>query len=854
MGQHTPAETSEAMRFHGETVLDASLAFLDELDKLPELPDMSNGSEMALIDPTESMLSELLGLTDADDASIGIPDPPLTEVVVPAQTASDGASKARKRNSKPVRKETNAVRKQEIKFLRAQVHELEGELSRLQKSVTPVAETTLWEGIAMRQRDAKKRVEAKNAKLRQLYQGQLKVARGLVRLLHKGENDMSSELGNAKRPRLIVQGTNTEAIFQSIRFSLATRPLEVDEWMHDNGLVHIRDYYDDSRVRRGVNNDIFLEMVLCRRFPFSFDATAEAVWGRFCADHLEMENGIYGAVERSDTHFLARSKVGLKLHRLESSMEFYAAGQRLNENNRMVVSVELRSIMSSTNDRGKKECLDEVAYMVIERDPLCPSQSTIVRSCKRSWPKIDKMDDEEASRSNFELLAAMIIDICNVDVAMGQQAPVASSEAMRFHGEGVLDAPLAFLDEMEKLPELPDPVNGSEAVLIDPTEEMLSDLLGMTDADQVVSCIPEPSRTDGAVTTANSTEQTSKNRKKGSRSVRMDTKAVRRQEIEFLRAQVQELEGELSRLQKTVVPSTETTLWEDIAQRQRDARKRVQVENTRLRRLYEGQLKVARGLVKLLHKGQTDMSSELGNAGRPRIIEMSDSADAIFQSIHASLATRPLEVDKWMDESGLARLRDRFDDAHVRRGVHNDIFLEIVLCRRFPFSFEVTTEAVWNCFCADHLELDNGVYGAVERSDTHLFARSKMGVKLHRLDSSLEFYAVGQRLNEANRVVVRTEFRSVMNDAAVQGKKECLDETCYLVIERDPLSPLQSTMVRSCKRSWPKPDEEDREQVCRSHFELLAAMVIDICNGNCQAMFQHVENHLVESTLPSYTS
>ncbi|TMW59768.1 hypothetical protein Poli38472_004837 [Pythium oligandrum] len=684
MGQQAPAVTSQAMRIHGDNVLDAPLAFLDEMEKLPELPGPVNGLEAALIDPTATMLCELLAMTDGNEAIISSPEPPVTTAAVAVKKAASRVNKPRKKSSKPVGMDTKAARKHEIEFLRTQVQQLEGELSRLHECAAPPNEPTLWEDIAKRQRNVRKRLEVENTRLRMLYEGQLKVARGLVRLLHRGYTETASEWGNIKRRRLIDACADSEEIFRSIRRSMSDRPVAIDEWMEESGIARTYDSFDDQRVRCGADNAIFLEMLLCRRFPFPFEATVEAVWKNLCADHVELENGVYSAVERSDTHLLARSKMGMKMQRLESSLEFYVVGQRVNQNDRVVVTTGFRSFTSSKTFGGEQECLEEAGYIVIERDPSSPLGSTILRSCKRSWPQLNE--------------------------------------------------------------------------------------------------------------------------------------------------------------------SEEPTLWEDIAKRQRDVKQQAEVENMKLRELYEGQLKVARGLMRLLHKGQNDLSLQLGNVKRERIIEAYESADEIFRSVSASLAARPNTMDEWMHENGLAGRHDRYDDARVRCGPKNDFFLEVMLCRRLPFSFEATVEAVWNTFSADHIETNNVVYGAVERSDKHHLVQSKVGMKLRRLDAVTELYAVGRRSNETNRMMMTAESRSITSCASFRGKRECLDEVTYLVVERDLSRPQPSTVVRSCKRSWPQLAESDGEDVSRSKLELLADMLIDVCNGNCRAMFQQIENSLLLSS------
>lgn len=89
--------------------------------------------------------------------------------------------------------------KKELAYLREQVQALEQQLSSLQHpafgassrvaSRSPSSDTSaLWEQIAQRQQTEKQKAEVENVKLRELLEGQLRVANSLEKILHKRPN------------------------------------------------------------------------------------------------------------------------------------------------------------------------------------------------------------------------------------------------------------------------------------------------------------------------------------------------------------------------------------------------------------------------------------------------------------------------------------------------------------------------------------------------------------------------------------------------------------------------------------------------------------------------------------------
>ncbi|TMW59777.1 hypothetical protein Poli38472_004846 [Pythium oligandrum] len=412
------------------------------------------------------------------------------------------------------------------------------------------------------------------------------------------------------------------------------------------------------------------------------------------------------------------------------------------------------------------------------------------------------------------------------------------AEAMLLREDTVLDSSLAFLDEIDVLPELSDGGIGVVGTL-DEAELKLDEALVLNDVNETLACL-------ASLTAAN---DTTNDPQKKTKPAPKDALTRQKQELAYLRTHVQELETELAHLQQQSTPSsTGMMLWESIAKRQRNAKTRAELENTKLREQLQGQLKVARSLEKLMRKRQNDMLPELGNTKRPRIIEGCESSEAIYKSIRASLDARTIVADEWIKESGLDRIRDNCHDAHVGLSASNEICLEVLTCQHYPFQLEATAEAVWKCLSGHQVHLDNGTYAGLGHSDVHCYSQANLNLNFRRLNLSMDVYGVGKRFIEKDRVVVVMECRTVAKCSSFKGKRECLDDLGYVVIERDPTRSGPSTLVKSCIRSWPKVDESDGPQVHRPNFELLVDMMIGSFNDNCQ-MYQFIENTLLEASL-----
>lgn len=132
---------------------------------------------------------------DSDTVVMGKSERLSKKVVRPAATQDD---------SSPVKGKRTRLRvKDELEYLRQQVQELEQQLRRLQHpqqasekqesaSGAAIADSSstpslsrVWEQIAQHQKGEKHKIEVENVKLREMLEGQLKVASSLARILRK---------------------------------------------------------------------------------------------------------------------------------------------------------------------------------------------------------------------------------------------------------------------------------------------------------------------------------------------------------------------------------------------------------------------------------------------------------------------------------------------------------------------------------------------------------------------------------------------------------------------------------------------------------------------------------------------
>lgn len=208
---------------------------------------------------------------------------------------------------------------------------------------------------------------------------------------------------------------------------------------------------------------------------------------------------------------------------------------------------------------------------------------------------------------------------------------------------------------------------------------------------------------------------------------------ARKDELIYLRNTVSDLEDQLKRIKTengdavaVVGPSSSlscrsqpradsplASIWEDMAARQFEERRRAELENIRLKNVLEQQLKVAKGLERLLHKRKTWQAIQTGNRARLTYLHGATSEEddaAIFQHLLEGLEQSLQDVDSVFEANGLCRMETQYRDAQVRHEGANGMVLEIFANKLIPFEMHATGSAVWRHFAHSMENMPSRVY------------------------------------------------------------------------------------------------------------------------------------------------
>ncbi|KAG6622074.1 uncharacterized protein IUM83_07530 [Phytophthora cinnamomi] len=139
--------------------------------------------------------------------------------------------------------------------------------------------------------------------------------------------------------------------------------------------------------------------------------------------------------------------------------------------------------------------------------------------------------------------------------------------------------------------------------------------------------------------------------------------------------------------------------WKRIAERQKKEADRSVVENMRLRAMLEGQLNVARSLEAAIDQHQRDAAQSLptfngsGTAGAPQPDAMTD--ELVFALLNESLESQIAEIDTVFELSGIAHVnRDMNNGTKVHQDP-NGVSVRHEDVRLLPFSSEAVHRTMW---------------------------------------------------------------------------------------------------------------------------------------------------------------
>ncbi|KAL3663954.1 hypothetical protein V7S43_010843 [Phytophthora oleae] len=193
-------------------------------------------------------------------------------------------------------------------------------------------------------------------------------------------------------------------------------------------------------------------------------------------------------------------------------------------------------------------------------------------------------------------------------------------------------------------------------------------------------------------------------------------------ELDYLRAKVADMEEELETLQKNPEVGSPAAVsaadviyngdqsggqctspsvllcWKKIADRQKKEAERSVVENMRLRSMLEGQLNVARSLEAAIDQHQRKVAQSLPNfensdGSLPQPTEMTE--DVIFSLLDESLEEQYTEIDTVFELNGLAHVNHDMNNGTKAHHDANGLSVRHEEVRLLPFSKESVHQAMW---------------------------------------------------------------------------------------------------------------------------------------------------------------
>ncbi|KAG7399868.1 hypothetical protein PHYBOEH_007729 [Phytophthora boehmeriae] len=200
-------------------------------------------------------------------------------------------------------------RKLEIAYLREKVGQLEAELGQLKDesdqalavtmtqkqeegenaraSDSEVEVSSIWKGLAARQRCRREKAERENVRLKLIVESQIKVAKSLESLLVKRAQQQMAECSSiqapsadSSRPGRTFDFHTDAAEFQGLLEHLDAAYRDVDTVFTANGLADMEMTQQDVHMREGVDG-MYLEVFSNKVIPFGLQATADATWNHF---------------------------------------------------------------------------------------------------------------------------------------------------------------------------------------------------------------------------------------------------------------------------------------------------------------------------------------------------------------------------------------------------------------------------------------------------------------------------------------------------------------------------------------------------------------------------------------------
>ncbi|KAI9909660.1 hypothetical protein PsorP6_015324 [Peronosclerospora sorghi] len=302
------------------------------------------------------------------------------------------------------------------------------------------------------------------------------------------------------------------------------------------------------------------------------------------------------------------------------------------------------------------------------------------------------------------------------------------------------------------------------------------------------------------------------------------------------------------------------TVWTEIATRQYQERRRAEVENIRLKLILEGQIKMAKGLEKMLTK-RTSLRVMESIQGKyltslqhrePTSTEEEDEA-AIFARLENELDSALDEVDVVFEAIGLAHMEKSYADAQVRHE-SGETIIEIFANKVVPFDVEATSHAVWEHFVhsMDHIPSRFVYQKQLKKTEaTDVTLMESFGLELVGSRNATAAFRVRQirrKFVQPHRVVIAWPMYSEALELSAEPTKGVrLREKCFTVVKELSHASGRGALIQTCYILRPEiyGHVADRERILTT----LTNFLLDSVPHTISSSHQMIENYLLDETL-----
>ncbi|CAI5739122.1 unnamed protein product [Hyaloperonospora brassicae] len=175
-------------------------------------------------------------------------------------------------------------------------------------------------------------------------------------------------------------------------------------------------------------------------------------------------------------------------------------------------------------------------------------------------------------------------------------------------------------------------------------------------------------------------------------------------------------------------------VWERMAQHQKEEKSKAEMENLRLKGLIQEQLKISKGLEKLLRKrckssmsSGSDAETQAAVLGVKRLCTSETQESAVYASLASGLEARLAELDAVFEKGGLTREKQEVQEAQMILDERRGPVMEVKDAKILPFDVRACAAAVWQSMKVESEA--TVVEGAT--CDT-LYFKSRMPLRQHR--------------------------------------------------------------------------------------------------------------------------